>query len=1424
MKQRILCHNHRFWAVVLALCLVLGSVSVMTAIAANNNNLITNGDFNSYIADTNTFSNWNFWNGNQSVNTMHRAQGRLDTNAMLITNGNDIAIPTVSTQFPVEAGKSYRVVAYIKTAASDEVSWNCPSWSATNGIYLRVDSLNNSMTELKSEIIKHPNRWQRITFVVNDADIPNQLTSLRLSLVMKYTRGLVYLDDVTVTEYTGEELEPEVLDDLYNTDFELVSGTQIDDWSKTIPNNKVTITPTNASQDVYSGNYAVKISSTDRNNVADFYQQINNTDFTKRYLLSCYVKTDELDVAYDGGGVKLRVEYKDADGNACNISSVALKTTTEWTLLKLYFQVPEGSKDIVARFRIDCVKGNVLFDKVTIEAVGNAIVSQVGAFSNGGFEEYYDGEFIQWSFYKGGNDKNSVSRDTGRNGYAAVLTDTNTDHIPTFGQTVEIDPEKNYRISVYVKATSTDTQDFYVPSWGGAYLRITAGDKVFESEKITSTGRFKRLSVIVNGSDVPSGVSKIRVEFVMKYLRGVFYLDDAVIAEYNGEPDEPEVLEDLYNLSFEYGKDNTFEDWNKNIPNSKVTIEQTADANDGKRAAVIVSTHRDNVAGIVQKINNTDFSKRYLLSCYYKTDALDVAYDGGGVKLKVSYKDVNGNKAGVASAGMRSASEWTQLKLYFQIPEGASDITAELMIDCVKGNVIFDNVSLTPAGNAVKREIGKFANGGFEEFYDGEFSEWKFSNGSNSKNSVTSDIGRTGNAAVLTDTNTDHILSFSQSVELDRTKNYRIVFYVRATSNDNADFYVPSWGGAFVQLKAGTVELTSEKITAPTRYRKLALIVNGSDLPENTSTVNISFVMKYMRGVIYLDDAVITEYNGEPLEPDVFEDLYNLSFEEGKGDSFDDWNKSVPNSKVTITASKDSYDGKRSVLFDSTDRNNVASVYQSLNNVDPAFRYRITAYAKTLSEPDVAYDGGGIKIRVSYKDKNGISQNSSSAGKRELSEWTRLYVDYQIPEGATDVKFTLMIDCLKGKVVFDKVHIEKIGKAVVMPVQEKENLAPNFSFENGQDGSFPGWYWWTNSKKNGSCLAGEARTGAQAAKLVNAAADCSNQLSWDTTILDTTKYYQFTVWAKLTDVKTLVEGKGGVGISIQFKKKGSNDSLKVYSSARLEGTTDWVKLTAMGKFPKDCERVVFGMSLSQASGSVCFDDVDIRIIDYVDKNVLRNGGFDQVDEDGNLLFWEKETDDWAYASFGRDIGTASVTNSGFCTSYYYQELENLDYMQNYVLSGSIRSNYLVSKDGGAAVMVEFIDVYGNTVKTELCSAYLTDTSNDWQSFACLLEFPENCKKLRVLLANKNGVGEAHFTDFSLQTETDYNDDTEISQGGNIKNLNAPVIAPKKVAKASAPKDNSNAVLLVLIIAGAAVFVISALAVVIVIKRRKLKTQ
>ena len=70
-------------------------------------------------------------------------------------------------------------------------------------------------------------------------------------------------------------------------------------------------------------------------------------------------------------------------------------------------------------------------------------------------------------------------------------------------------------------------------------------------------------------------------------------------------------------------------------------------------------------------INNLDFTKRYLLSVWVKQlTELDYSYTGAGVKLSVTYT-LNGSSVTAGTATLREMQDWTQLKLYFQIPEKA---------------------------------------------------------------------------------------------------------------------------------------------------------------------------------------------------------------------------------------------------------------------------------------------------------------------------------------------------------------------------------------------------------------------------------------------------------------------------------------------------------------------------------------------------------------------------------------------------------------------------------------------------------------------------------------------------------------------------------------------------------------------------------
>jgi len=217
---------------------------------------------------------------------------------------------------------------------------------------------------------------------------------------------------------------------------------------------------------------------------------------------------------------------------------------------------------------------------------------------------------------------------------------------------------------------------------------------------------------------------------------------------------------------------------------------------------------------------------------------------------------------------------------------------------------------------------------------------------------------------------------------------------------------------------------------------------------------------------------------------------------------------------------------------------------------------------------------------------------------------------------------------------------------------------------------------------------------------------------------------------------------------------------------------------------------------------------------------LKNGTFDEVDDDGNLLYWEKETDDWSFGGFACGENIAQVNNEGFCTSYYYQEIGGLENDQEYVLSGSVKASYAVSDNGGATALVQFYDVYGNLIETKSCIDYLKDTSDAWNEFSIKLNFPEGCETIRVLLAGINMVGLAEFSNFSLYSMQDYSGETDNLANG-LTNMVFNKISPKEGIFKQAKGINLPIILLTV---GGSVILLSAVAVsvVILIYRKKTK--
>ena len=187
--------------------------------------------------------------------------------------------------------------------------------------------------------------------------------------------------------------------------------------------------------------------------------------------------------------------------------------------------------------------------------------------------------------------------------------------------------------------------------------------------------------------------------------------------------------------------------------------------------------------------------------------------------------------------------------------------------------------------------------------------------------------------------------------------------------------------------------------------------------------------------------------------------------------------------------------------------------------------------------------------------------------------------------------------------------------------------------------------------------------------------------------------------------------------------------------------------------------------------------------------------------------------------------SASVFNADNKTiSYWEQRINNLDRKKDYLFTGYIFSDMIVSDNGGAAVFVEFYDRDGHLIRTYRTD-YVKGEQEDWTEFSMKLSFPENCYSMIVKAALVKSVGTAYFDEFSL---VDFDSEIHTAELGKIENLNASKIDGAEISGIDDGKDTAtdskdadgSMPIYIWFIIGGAVLVLAAAVIFFVLKKKK----
>ena len=615
---------------------------------------------------------------------------------------------------------------------------------------------------------------------------------------------------------------------------------------------------------------------------------------------------------------------------------------------------------------------------------------------NGGFENYdtENNTFESWKFFATGDNTRTLSNSSGKNGEnSAVITSIDNISMAAIEQQFLVDHYKSYKVSVWLKATGDNQGVFDAAGWGdGIQLKLYSDDKSVDiaSESIKTVMSWRKVSFTIDAKDIPESVSKLTFSVVMYAVRGCLYIDDAEVVEYNGEDNEPQYI---YNSSFEDVENGKIYDWNESGRTDIFAPQISSDVSyDGNNSLHFNSTNKDAVVNVYQTVNGLKSTNRYLFNCYVKASTIACSYLNAGIRIGIEYTDSKGNIQNIWSAdAFQQADDWTKIDLYFSVPSKATNIKAYVQSNCVEGTYYIDALNIKSVG-----KVGNIANNSFELFENDEFPFWTWyaGNNDNGENTLTQiDLGYEGKAAAISKSNLDNAANIKQTLDfsLSVDKDYIVTAYVKATYNDNAPWDMRNWGYAKLMVTDGAKTLESQSLEDIGPWKKLSVVINANEL-STTDRWTIDFVMYGMTGVVCIDNVTTTGTES-----------------------------------TLITETNIARNGNRAVAFESVNSGAVNKMYQPLYDFDNNTHYVLSVFVKTENVLELSYDYGGAKLEFCYTDENGIQHSKVSKGVNVAEEWTVIRLAFNVPENCTNPTIALMLDCAKGKVIFDDLGISELS-------------------------------------------------------------------------------------------------------------------------------------------------------------------------------------------------------------------------------------------------------------------------------------------------------------------------------------------------------------------------------------------------------------
>ncbi|WP_344681338.1 MULTISPECIES: hypothetical protein [Actinomycetes] len=293
------------------------------------------------------------------------------------------------------------------------------------------------------------------------------------------------------------------------------------------------------------------------------------------------------------------------------------------------------------------------------------------------------------------------------------------------------------------------------------------------------------------------------------------------------------------NSSFESFDGDGPTDWGTWNPAGEASFTQV-EGRDGSAAAQIRTETTGSRGFLVQGITFPEGTEHLELSFWQEKSEMEGT---GRAALRVTFA---GHDA--QFFGEDAAPSWRQIRTVLEVPEGATELRIEPMVDFLAGEMRVDDVFIGVSDGAVRHVV----NGGFEQFEGDLPDDWTSWNPAGS-GSITRVEGRTGDhAARITTDTTGSRLALVQDVELPAGGGpYELTFH-----SDIPEISGSGRAGIRADVVDGSGGSTFLGRSTPTDgWERTSGIIS---VPEDATTVRLHVFNDSVQAVMDVDDITLT--------------------------------------------------------------------------------------------------------------------------------------------------------------------------------------------------------------------------------------------------------------------------------------------------------------------------------------------------------------------------------------------------------------------------------------------------------------------------------------------------------------------------------------------------------------------------------------